>query len=70
MKEEYKILKLTSEELNTLKRSLMIQIVETKVKQSKIEEERELTTEEELDFRFELSKYQNVLKIISYVERD
>ena len=70
MEEQYKILKLTSEELDTIKYALMQIIVDIKVEQTKIEEERKLKPEEEIKFRTNFNKYQNVLKIISYVERD
>jgi len=66
---KYKTLKLNEEEIAILKRILMQQIVNTKVEQTNIEEERELTVEEELKYKSELNDYQNLLRLIRYIER-
>ena len=66
---KYKTLKLNEEEIAILKRILMQQIVNTKIEQTNIEEERELTVEEELKYKSELNDYQNLLRLIRYIER-
>lgn len=69
MKKKYKILKLNDKELKVLKCLLMQKLIDTRVEQNKIEEKRKLTIEEELIYKKNYNDYQNLLRIIGYIER-
>ena len=62
--EEYKILKLNSEEIDILKIAVISQIVDLKIKKDKSKEKEEL-----LDLDTKMSKYQHLLSILMFIER-